>query len=40
MLSFARIKPVRESLYGLTFGDEKKRARWIDEVRRHGRQGD
>jgi len=27
MLSFAGIKPIRESLYGLTFADEKKRAR-------------
>src|SRR5450631_2433324 len=29
MLSFAGIKPVRESLYGLSFADDKKRARWI-----------
>jgi hypothetical protein len=40
MLSFAGIRPIRESLYGLTFADEKKRARWIDEMRRHGERGD
>jgi putative NADPH-quinone reductase len=40
MLSFAGIKPIRESLYGLAFADEKKRARWIEEMRRHGRRGD
>ncbi|HVM81266.1 MAG TPA: NAD(P)H-dependent oxidoreductase [Stellaceae bacterium] len=40
MLSFAGIKPIRESLYGLTFADEKKRARWIEEMRRHGGRGD
>jgi putative NADPH-quinone reductase len=36
MLGFAGIKPIRESLYGLTFADDSKRARWIDEMRRHG----
>jgi len=40
MLSFAGVKPIRESLYGLTFADEKKRARWIEEMRRHGGRGD
>jgi len=40
MLSFAGVKPVRESFYGLTFADEKKRARWIDDMREHGRRGD
>lgn len=40
MLSFAGIKPIRESLYGLSFADEKKRARWIAEMRRHGERGD
>lgn len=39
MLSFAGIKPVRESLYGLTFADDKKRARWIEDMRRHGSRG-
>ena len=40
MLSFAGIKPIRENLYGLTFADDKKRARWIEDIRRHGMQGD
>ncbi len=40
MLGFAGIKPIRESLYGLTFADEKKRARWIEEMRRRGKRGD
>jgi len=40
MLSFAGIKLIRESLYGLTFSDEKKRARWIEHMRNHGGQGD
>ena len=40
MLSFAGIKPIRESLYGLTFADEKKRARWIEQMRRRGKRGD
>jgi putative NADPH-quinone reductase len=39
MLSFAGIKPIRESLYGLSFSDDKKRARWIEEMRGHGRRG-
>jgi putative NADPH-quinone reductase len=40
ILSFAGIKPIRESLYGLTGADERKRARWIEDMRRHGRRGD
>jgi putative NADPH-quinone reductase len=40
MLSFAGIKPIRESLYGLTFADEKKRARWIEDLRRRGGRGE
>jgi putative NADPH-quinone reductase len=40
ILSFAGIKPIRESLHGLTFTNDKKRARWIEDLRRHGRQGD
>jgi len=39
MLSFAGIKPIRESFYGLTFADEKKRLRWIEEMRGHGTRG-
>ena len=39
MLSFAGIKPIRESLYGLTFSDAKKRARWIEDMRSLGRRG-
>ena len=40
MLSFAGIRPIRESLYGLAFADERKRARWIEEMRKHGMRGD
>jgi len=40
MLSFAGIRPIRESLYGLTFADARKRARWIEEMRKHGSRGD
>jgi len=40
MLSFAGIKPIRESLYGLTFADEKKRDRWIEDMRKYGARGD
>ncbi|MCE8002890.1 NAD(P)H-dependent oxidoreductase [Billgrantia ethanolica] len=39
MLSFAGIKPIRESLYGLAYTDEKKRTHWIEDMRRHGRRG-
>jgi putative NADPH-quinone reductase len=40
ILSFAGIKPIRERRHGLTFANDKKRARWIEDLRRHGRQGD
>lgn len=40
MLSFAGIKPIRENLFGLTFADDNKRARWIEDMRRHGARGD
>jgi len=39
VLSFAGIKPIRESLYGLTFADGNKRARWIEDMRGYGRRG-
>jgi putative NADPH-quinone reductase len=39
MLSFAGIKPIRESLYGLAFANEQKRARWIEDMRRFGARG-
>ncbi|HLG82972.1 MAG TPA: NAD(P)H-dependent oxidoreductase [Bradyrhizobium sp.] len=39
MLSFAGIKPVRENLYGLTFADDKRRARWIEDLRRYAVHG-
>lgn len=39
MLSFAGIRPIRESLYGLTFADDRKRARWIEEMRSLGARG-
>jgi putative NADPH-quinone reductase len=40
ILRFAGIKPVRENLFGLTFSDDRKRARWIEVMRRHGARGD
>jgi len=40
MLGFSGIKPIRESLYGLTFADDTKRARWVEDMRRHGARGD
>jgi putative NADPH-quinone reductase len=40
MLRFAGIKPIRESFYGLTFSNDKKRARWLAAMRAHGRRGD
>lgn len=40
MLSFAGIKPIHDSFYGLTFVDDKKRAGWIEDLRRHGARGD
>jgi putative NADPH-quinone reductase len=39
MLGFAGIKPIRESLYGLSFADTKRRARWIEQMRKTGREG-
>lgn len=39
MLRFAGIRPVRESLYGLAMADDRTRARWIEDMRRHGRRG-
>jgi putative NADPH-quinone reductase len=36
MLGFAGIRPIRESFYGLTFADEKKRLRWMEEMRGYG----
>jgi putative NADPH-quinone reductase len=40
MLRFAGIKPIRESLYGLAFADQRKHGRWIEDMRRHGGRGD
>ncbi len=40
MLSFAGIKPIRESLYGLAFANETKRVRWIEGLRTHCKQAD
>jgi hypothetical protein len=40
MPSFAGIKPIRESLYGLTFAEEKKRTRRIEDMRIHGGRAD
>jgi putative NADPH-quinone reductase len=40
MLSFAGIKPIRESLFGLAFADDRKRAHWLDAMRKHGGRGD
>lgn len=40
MLSFAGIKPIRESLYGLTSADDRTRAGWLEDLRRHGARGD
>lgn len=40
MLSFAGIKPIHESFYGLTFANDKKRAHWIEDLRKHGARGD
>jgi putative NADPH-quinone reductase len=39
MLGFAGIKPIRESLHGLSFADAKRRARWIEQIRKTGREG-
>lgn len=40
ILSFAGVKPIRESFYGLMFADDKKRTRWLEDVRSHGRRAD
>lgn len=40
MLGFAGVKPIRESLYGLALANDAKRARWIEDMREHGRRGD
>ena len=40
MLSFAGIKPIRESLYGLSHADDRKRALWLGDMRKHGGHGD
>jgi len=40
MLGFAGIKPIHESLYGLAFANNKKRARWLEDMRRCGKRGD
>jgi putative NADPH-quinone reductase len=40
MLSFGGIKPIRESLYGLTNADDQKRARWLQDMRTCGKRGD
>jgi putative NADPH-quinone reductase len=40
MLSFLGIKPIRESLYGLATANDKKRARWLEDIRKHGARGD
>jgi putative NADPH-quinone reductase len=40
MLRFSGIKPVRESFYGLTMADDKKRAGWLEEMRQIGGRGE
>jgi putative NADPH-quinone reductase len=40
MLSFAGIKPIHESLYGLALADAEKRAAWLVDMRKHGGRGD
>jgi putative NADPH-quinone reductase len=40
MLGFAGIKPIRESLFGLSFSEQKKRARWLDHLQTRGSRGD
>jgi hypothetical protein len=40
MLSFAGIKPIRESLFGLAFANETKRVRWIEGLHLHGKTAD
>jgi putative NADPH-quinone reductase len=40
MLAFAGFKPIRETLFGLTFSDEIKRESWIRTMRGCGRRAD
>jgi putative NADPH-quinone reductase len=40
MLRFAGMKPIRESFYGLTLSNDKKRRQWIGEMHRLGRRGE
>lgn len=39
ILRFAGVKPIRESLYGLSGSDERKRAGWLADMRRLGTTG-
>jgi hypothetical protein len=39
MLSFAGIRPIRESLFGLSFSDDRKRASWMAKLRKQGAHG-
>lgn len=39
ILGFAGIRPIRRSLYGLGSADDKRRARWIEEMQAFGRAG-
>lgn len=39
VLRFAGIRPIRKNLYGLTFSNEKTRARWIESMRIAGGRG-
>jgi putative NADPH-quinone reductase len=40
MLGFAGIKPIRESFFGLTTANDRKREGWMAEMRKHGMRGD
>jgi hypothetical protein len=40
MLSFAGIKPIRESLFRLAFADDKKHTYWLDRMCKHGGRSD
>jgi putative NADPH-quinone reductase len=40
VLSFAGIKPIRESFYGLQSSDDWKRSRWMEDMRKHGARGE
>jgi putative NADPH-quinone reductase len=39
ILSFAGIKPIRETLYGLAMAKDKDRARWLADMQRAGARG-